>query len=186
VRARARQGKRRVLAQHRIHAGLGRIQRGFEAPQPVSPGAALHLRFPAIALTPVPPHETDEEDEDPNAGVEPIPYSQAKKDHDEKLRILIKFFDDARAYQRVMELRENPEPPRPRPPGGGDGTIVIFDLAAYIGGGGLGDFITAGIAMMALPQLLVGAIPATLLSLSTDAFFGWIQRALTPSGLRAP
>ena len=32
-------------------------------------------------------------------------------------------------------------------------------LAAYIGGGGLGDFITAGIAMMALPQLLVGAIP---------------------------
>ena len=36
-------------------------------------------------------------------------------------------------------------------------------LAAYIGGGGLGDFITAGIAMMAMPQLLVGAIPATLL-----------------------
>ena len=32
-------------------------------------------------------------------------------------------------------------------------------LAAYIGGGGLGDFITAGIAMMALPQLFVGAIP---------------------------
>src|SRR4030095_3460209 len=57
-------------------------------------------------------------------------------------------------------------------------------LAAYIGGGGLGDFITAGIAMMALPQLLVGAIPATLLSLGTDALFGWIQRALTPVGLR--
>ena len=32
-------------------------------------------------------------------------------------------------------------------------------LAAYIGGGGLGDFITAGIAMMAVPQLLVGADP---------------------------
>jgi hypothetical protein len=27
---------------------------------------------------------------------------------------------DARAYQRVMELRESPEPPRPRPPGGGE------------------------------------------------------------------
>ena len=38
-------------------------------------------------------------------------------------------------------------------------------LAAYIGGGGLGDFITAGIAMMVLPQLLVGAIPATLLAI---------------------
>lgn len=58
-------------------------------------------------------------------------------------------------------------------------------LAAYIGGGGLGDFITSGIAMMALPQLLVGAIPATLLSLGTDQFFGWLQRTLTPAGLRA-
>jgi len=27
---------------------------------------------------------------------------------------------DARAYQRVMELRDNPEPPRPRVPGGGE------------------------------------------------------------------
>ena len=59
-------------------------------------------------------------------------------------------------------------------------------LAAYIGGGGLGDFITAGIAMMAMPQLLVGAIPATLLSLGTDQLFGRIQRALTPAGLKAP
>jgi osmoprotectant transport system permease protein len=55
-------------------------------------------------------------------------------------------------------------------------------LAAYIGGGGLGDFITAGIAMMALPQLLVGAIPATLLALGADQLFGRLQRALTPKG----
>jgi len=58
-------------------------------------------------------------------------------------------------------------------------------LAAYIGGGGLGDFITAGIAMMALPQMLVGAIPATLLSLGTDQLFGRLQKALTPMGMRA-
>jgi osmoprotectant transport system permease protein len=58
-------------------------------------------------------------------------------------------------------------------------------LASYIGGGGLGDFITAGIAMMALPQLLVGAIPATLLAIGTDQLFGWLQRTLTPAGLRA-
>ena len=57
-------------------------------------------------------------------------------------------------------------------------------LAAYIGGGGLGDFITAGIAMMAVPQLLVGAIPATLLALAADSLFGRMQRALTPRGLR--
>lgn len=57
-------------------------------------------------------------------------------------------------------------------------------LASYIGGGGLGDFITAGIAMMAVPQLLVGAIPATLLAIGTDFMFGRIQRWLTPIGLR--
>ena len=58
-------------------------------------------------------------------------------------------------------------------------------LASYIGGGGLGDFITAGIAMMAVPQLLVGAIPATLLSIGTDQLFGYLQKALTPRGLKA-
>ena len=58
-------------------------------------------------------------------------------------------------------------------------------LASYIGGGGLGDFITAGVAMMAVPQLLVGAIPATLLSLGTDFLFGRIQRRMTPAALRS-
>ena len=58
-------------------------------------------------------------------------------------------------------------------------------LAAFIGGGGLGDFITAGIAMMAVPQLLVGAIPVTLLALGADYAFGALQRRITPRGLRA-
>jgi osmoprotectant transport system permease protein len=57
-------------------------------------------------------------------------------------------------------------------------------LAAFIGGGGLGDFITAGIAMMAVPQLLVGAIPVTLLALGADYAFGALQRRITPRGLR--
>ena len=57
-------------------------------------------------------------------------------------------------------------------------------LAAYIGGGGLGDFITSGIAMMALPQLLVGAIPATLLAIGADRLFGHLQKILTPAGMR--
>ena len=57
-------------------------------------------------------------------------------------------------------------------------------LAAYIGGGGLGDFITSGIAMMALPQLLVGAIPATLLAIGADRLFGHLQKVLTPAGMR--
>lgn len=57
-------------------------------------------------------------------------------------------------------------------------------LAAFIGGGGLGDFITAGIAMMAVPQLLVGAIPVTMLALGADFAFGALQRSITPRGLR--
>lgn len=58
-------------------------------------------------------------------------------------------------------------------------------LAAFIGGGGLGDFITAGNAMMAVPQLLVGAIPVALMALGTDFLFGALQRRMTPRGLRA-
>ncbi len=57
-------------------------------------------------------------------------------------------------------------------------------LAAFIGGGGLGDFITAGIAMMAVPQLLVGAIPVTLLAIGADFAFGMLQRRITPAGVR--
>ena len=57
-------------------------------------------------------------------------------------------------------------------------------LATFIGGGGLGDFITSGIAMMAVPLMLVGAIPVTLLSLGADALFGGLQRHLTPRGTR--
>ncbi|WP_394787244.1 ABC transporter permease [Rhodoferax sp.] len=57
-------------------------------------------------------------------------------------------------------------------------------LAAFIGGGGLGDFITAGIAMMAIPQLLVGAVPVAALALVTDFLFGVLQRRMTPQGLR--
>ena len=58
-------------------------------------------------------------------------------------------------------------------------------LAAFIGGGGLGDYITAGIAMMSLHLVLVGAIPVTLLSIGADALFGALQRRITPRGLAA-
>ena len=58
-------------------------------------------------------------------------------------------------------------------------------LAAFIGGGGLGDYITAGIAMMSMHLVLVGAIPVTLLSLGADALFGTLQKRLTSKGLAA-
>ena len=57
-------------------------------------------------------------------------------------------------------------------------------LAAFIGGGGLGDFITAGIAIMDGSRLLVGAIPVALLAIATELVFGGIERALTSKGVR--
>lgn len=57
-------------------------------------------------------------------------------------------------------------------------------LAAFIGGGGLGDFITAGIAIMDTSRLLVGAIPVALLAIATELVFGGIEHALTSKGVR--
>ena len=59
-------------------------------------------------------------------------------------------------------------------------------LAAFIGGGGLGDFITTGIGMMQVELLLVGAVPVTLLAIATELAFGRLERALTPRGMRGP
>ncbi len=56
-------------------------------------------------------------------------------------------------------------------------------LASFIGGGGLGDYITTGIAMMSTHHLLVGAVPVTLIAIGADALFGRLQRQLTPRGL---
>jgi imidazolonepropionase-like amidohydrolase len=76
----------------------------------VVPSAAIHLRFPAIVTVPIPPHEADDDDDDPAAiaAVEPIPYSQAKQAHDENLRALRAFFEDARHYRKakLAKVRE--------------------------------------------------------------------------------
>jgi hypothetical protein len=63
----------------------------------------LHLQFPAVMTTPVPPHEPLDDDDAPTTAVqvEPLPWSVAKKAHDEQLRTLNRFFDDARKYRRL-------------------------------------------------------------------------------------
>jgi hypothetical protein len=60
----------------------------------------LHLQFPVIPTIPIPPHEPQDDDDEPTTAIqrEPIPWTQAKKTHDDQLRILNKFFDDARRY----------------------------------------------------------------------------------------
>ncbi len=63
--------------------------------------------------------------------------------------------------------------------------VASATLATFIGGGGMGDFIQAGIAMNDIPQLLVGAIPVAVGAVSIDWVLGALERVLTPRGLRA-
>ncbi len=60
--------------------------------------------------------------------------------------------------------------------------IASATLAAFIGGGGLGIFITRGFAMYDNAILLVGAIPVAFLALSAEIGMGFIERAFQPPG----
>jgi len=51
-------------------------------------------------------------------------------------------------------------------------------LASFIGGGGLGDFITAGIAIMDVPRLIAGALPIAALAFLVDGAFALLQSRL--------
>src|SRR5476651_2097216 len=51
-------------------------------------------------------------------------------------------------------------------------------LASFIGGGGLGDFVTAGIAIMDMPRILAGALPIALLALFVEIGLGFLERRL--------
>lgn len=53
-------------------------------------------------------------------------------------------------------------------------------LAAFIGAGGLGDPIVAGLALNDTRLILTGAIPAALLALAVDVLLGGAERLLRP------
>lgn len=57
-------------------------------------------------------------------------------------------------------------------------------LAAFIGAGGLGDFIFLGITRGIDGLILLGAIPAALLALIIESFFSAVERWTTPEGLK--
>lgn len=57
-------------------------------------------------------------------------------------------------------------------------------LAAFIGAGGLGDFIFLGITSGIDGLILLGAIPATLLAIMLETFFTSVERWTTPEGLK--
>ncbi|MDO9709098.1 ABC transporter permease [Paracraurococcus lichenis] len=49
-------------------------------------------------------------------------------------------------------------------------------LATFIGGGGLGDLVTQGLALLDTGRMLVGAVAIALLALATEATFGLLER----------
>ncbi|MCJ2543146.1 ABC transporter permease [Thermostichus vulcanus] len=58
--------------------------------------------------------------------------------------------------------------------------IASATLAAFIGAGGLGTFITLGFALYDNAILLVGAIPVALLAIVAEVSLSSLQRALQP------
>jgi osmoprotectant transport system permease protein len=58
--------------------------------------------------------------------------------------------------------------------------IASASLAAFIGGGGLGNFIQRGFAVNAPGIMLVGTIPTALLALAAEALLAAVARATQP------
>jgi osmoprotectant transport system permease protein len=61
--------------------------------------------------------------------------------------------------------------------------VASATLAAFIGGGGLGDFIVEGLATDDVGELLLGAVAVAVLALAIDAALGRLGRHLNPKGI---
>ncbi|MXX60308.1 MAG: ABC transporter permease subunit [Holophagales bacterium] len=62
-------------------------------------------------------------------------------------------------------------------------TVGTATIAAFIGAGGLGQPIIAGVQLVNIQQILSGAIPAALLALAADAALGALGKWLRPRGV---
>src|SRR6202021_1261789 len=61
-------------------------------------------------------------------------------------------------------------------------SVGLATIAAFIGAGGLGEFIFRGVAMVNNQLILAGAIPAALLALLADFLLGVCERRWQPAG----
>lgn len=61
--------------------------------------------------------------------------------------------------------------------------IGVMAIAAYIGAGGLGTFISRGISQSDPRQLVLGAIAVSLLAVIADYALLYLQKRLTPKGM---
>lgn len=62
--------------------------------------------------------------------------------------------------------------------------VASATLATFIGGGGLGDIVVEGVQRGDRPVLLAGSFAVALLAIATEVFFGGLERAFTPKGLK--
>jgi len=62
--------------------------------------------------------------------------------------------------------------------------IATATLAAFIGAGGYGDYIVDGITVFNYTELIVGAVSVAILAILVEVFMSWLQRTLTPEGLK--
>jgi osmoprotectant transport system permease protein len=58
-------------------------------------------------------------------------------------------------------------------------SVGIATLSAFIGAGGLGDFINRGLSMNNTRLILLGAIPAGILAIILDKTIGWIEHRMS-------
>ena len=58
--------------------------------------------------------------------------------------------------------------------------VASATLAAFVGAGGLGRFITSGLTLLDYSLLFVGAIPIALLALFAEASLAGLERLVTP------
>jgi osmoprotectant transport system permease protein len=62
--------------------------------------------------------------------------------------------------------------------------VATATLAAFIGAGGYGDYIVDGINVFNYTELIVGAVSVAILAMLIEVSLSWLQRALTPEGLK--
>jgi osmoprotectant transport system permease protein len=63
-------------------------------------------------------------------------------------------------------------------------TVGAATLAAFIGAGGLGEPIVAGLALADTRMILSGALPAAALALAVDGVLGIVERLVAPAHRR--
>ncbi|MFH1292941.1 MAG: ABC transporter permease [Pseudomonadota bacterium] len=63
-------------------------------------------------------------------------------------------------------------------------SIAIAAIAAYIGAGGLGLFVSQGLQMATNDSVIAGAISMGLLAILADIFLGRVEDWITPTGLK--